>query len=390
MAIELINGEAAQNEGGAGFFDGTASPRRFHIAEALQDRVAVFLTEAFAGRKSERELREAFASGDFTLAAFAQIDSEMLSQYAELPSVWRQYTTVTTTQDFRPKRLMDRWAKQLGLKLVPELTEYQMAEGHGHATDWINVAKFGLRDAISFEAIKNNEAIDELEAIPTRFSRAAGETETINALANILNVDPDTNLAADLNTGFFKNHTTGIYAGVNNSPDNKPLTAANLDAVLAQMALRKSPKSGRQMAQPDLTLVVPKAQEWTMKRIKALREIRETTGGTTTVYDNYLTVTDYIVEPMLDSILTHADASKFWFVLPKPNQGRPASFAAFLRGYETPDLRVKADTGTRIGGGSISPMEGSFEIDDVQHRIRHIVGHQTGDPTFTYASRGNA
>ena len=390
MTLELINGELAAAEGGSGFFTGTVSPRRYHIHESLMARAEGFLAEAFAGRRSGKELREAFSTSDFTLAAYASIDSEMLTAYNELPSVWRSYTTVTTVQDFRPKRLMDRWSKNLGLKLVPEFTEYPTGEGHGHATAWINVAKYGLRDAISWEAFINNEAIGELEEAPGRFARAANETEVINALANILNIDPATNTASDLNTGFFKNHNSGIYSGVNNSPDDKPLTAENLDAALSALSLRKSPKSGRQIAQPDVTLVVPKAQEWNMQKIRALREIRTTTGGTTSVYDNYLTVADYVVEPMLDAVLTHADAAKFWFILPKPSTARPASFAAFLRGYETPDLRVKADTGTRIGGGAIAPREGSFEVDDIQHRIRHVVGRQTGDPTFTYASRGNA
>ena len=76
-------------------------------------------------------------------------------------------------------------------------------------------------------------------------------------------------------------------------------------------------------------------------------------------------------------------------MLPKPTSRRPATFAAFLRGHETPDLRYKADQGQRIGGGNISPLEGSFDIDDIQTRVRHVLGHQTGDPTFTYASYGS-
>lgn len=389
MSIELINGKAAEAEGGVGFFDGTVSPRRFHIDEALADKANAFLAEAFAGRKPGKELREAFSTSDFTLAAFAQIDSEMLQQYADLPSVWRSYTDVTTVQDFRPKRLMDRWSRQLGLKLVPELTEYPTALGQDWGSFWIHVAKYGLRDAISWEALRNNEAIDELEQIPARFGRAAVETETINALANLLMVDAATNLAATVNTDFFRNYTTGDYQGVNTTPDTRPLTAENLDTVLNLIAMRRSPKSGRHTAQPNLIVIVPKALETTITRIRSLREIRRTVGDTEEVYDNYLATTDFVVEPMLDSILTHAKAATTWFVMPRPNQIRPASFAAFLRGHETPDLRVKVDAGARVGGGAISPMEGSFEIDDIQHRCRHIIGRQTGDPTFTYCSYGS-
>jgi hypothetical protein len=382
MSLQLINGSAAADAADDGLFEGTISPRRVRFTnQAVLTEAATFLAEAFAGRKYEREIREAFSTSDFTLAAFAAVDQELMAQYNELDAVWRQYTTVTTVNDFRPKRLLDKWSNQIGLKRVPELTEYPQGLGGDHDTWFINVAKFGLRDSISFEAMKNNEAIDELENIPSKYGTAARETETINALSNLLAVDEKTNLASGVNTNFFKSAN-------GNAPDNKPLTAANIDAVLAAMNLKVS-RNNKLIARPDLQIVIPKALEWQMKKIKALREIRETDDTTTTVYDNYLTDIDYVVEPMLDRINTHAKAATTWFVLPKPNQGRPATFAAFLRGYEAPDLRVKANQGNALGGGSIAPIEGSFEIDDIQYRVRHIVGHQNGDPTFTYVSLGS-
>ena len=50
---------------------------------------------------------------------------------------------------------------------------------------------------------------------------------------------------------------------------------------------------------------------------------------------------------------------------------------------------MKSSTGQRVGGGDICPLEGSFEIDDIQYRGRHVLGHQVGDPTFTYVSQGS-
>ena len=50
---------------------------------------------------------------------------------------------------------------------------------------------------------------------------------------------------------------------------------------------------------------------------------------------------------------------------------------------------MKADTGTRVGGGAIAAQDGSFDIDDIQYRGRHIVGNQTADPLFTYVSLGS-
>lgn len=378
--IEIVNGAATERVADAAFFSGHLRTRNYHIAESAIDQANDFLVRIAEGRATQQQISEAFSASDFTMAAFAAIDTRLQQAYAELPSVWRQYTDTITVNDFRPTRLLDKWSNILGLKLVPEATEFPKAAGQSFDQWWISVVKFGLSDGITFEARINNEAIGEIENLPGRLARAANETETINALSNLLAVDPATNLAADLNTDFFK-------AANGNAPTALPLTAQNLDAVLDALAQKKS-KRGRLTATPALQVVIPRALEQQANRIRNLRAIEITDGTTKTVYDNYLTSVDFVVEPMLDAIFTHAKAATTWFVVPKTGSIRPASFAAFLRGYETVDLRVKADAGQSTSGGAISPLEGSFELDTIEYRARHIVGHQVGDPTFTYVSRG--
>ena len=378
--IETINGAATERVADSAFFSGYARTRNYHIAESAIDQANDFLVRISEGRATQQQISEAFSTSDFTMAAFAAIDTRLQQAYAELPSVWRTYTDTITVNDFRPTRLLDKWSNILGLKLVPEATEFPKAAGQSFDQWWISVLKYGLSDGITFEARINNEAIGEIENLPGRLARAANETETINALSNLLTVDPGTNLAADLNTDFFK-------AANGNAPTALPLTAQNLDAVLDALAQKKS-KRGRLTATPALQVVIPRALEQQANRIRNLRAIEITDGTTKTVYDNYLTSVDFVVEPMLDAIFTHAKAATTWFVVPKTGSIRPASFAAFLRGYETVDLRVKADAGQSTSGGAISPLEGSFELDTIEYRARHIVGHQVGDPTFTYVSRG--
>ena len=383
MTLELINGQASEsaNNDASAFFAGTVSPRRYSVSESLLDRANDFLEAGFSGRKSRFDLAEAFSTSDFTLAMFSAIDTRLMAEYEALPSVWRQYTDVTSVPDFRPVRLLDRWTNQFGLKVVPELTEYPTAAGQQHEVNWISVAKYGLRDAWSWESSISNTLFDEIEQSPAKYARAARETEAINALSNLLNVDPLTNTANGVNTDFFK-------AANGNAPDARPLTAENLDAVLDELAQRKPKRKGRISVAPQFLVLIPRALQGQANRIQALREIRRTAGGTTEVFDNYLQTVRFVVDPTLDVLNTNAKAKSTWFVLPVTGSRRPASFAAFLRGYESPDMRYKADTGQRIGGGAISPLEGSFDIDDIQTRVRHILGHQTGDPTYTYVSTG--
>lgn len=379
--IEVLHGNAAVEAASDADFPGATNPRNFRISESLMDKAMNLMEDAFRGKwGAAQRLAEAFAMSDFTLAAFAAIDTEMQRQFDELPSVWRGYTDVTTVEDFRPKRLLDKWRNTVGFELVPELTEYPAEDDRGKKVNEIAVAKFGRRFAISWEAWINNEAIKEFEDLPGVLARQARETEAINAVSNLIAASRN-----GVNTDFFK-------AGNGNAPTALPLTLDNLDAVLDAMAAKKSAISGRTVAAPPLQVVVPQTLKRTIERILAVRTIKKsvTTGDNTTEleYDNYVNV-DYVVDPMLDYWNTGNKAAGTWFVLPKPKTARPAVWAAFLRGHEQPDIRVKSSGSQRIGGGDVSPLEGSFEIDDVQYRGRHIVGHQAGDPTFTYASNGS-
>lgn len=375
--IEVLHGSAAVNAASDADFPGATNPRLYSVSESLMDKAITLMSDALAGKwGADKRLAEAFSTSDFTLAAFAAIDTEMLKQYDELPSVWEQYTDRTLVNDFRPKRLLDKWRNTIGFDPVPELTEYPAEDDRGHALNEIAVAKFGRRFAISWESWINNEAIQEFEDLPGVLARQARETEAINAVSNLVKADRN-----GVNTAFFK-------AGNGNAPTALPLTLDNLDAVLNAMAAKKSAISGKVVASPPLQLVVPKALERTAQRILAIRTIKKTTGDTELEYDNYVNV-DYVADPMLDYWNTGAKALTTWFVVPKPRTARPALWAAFLRGHEQPDLRVKSSGSQRVGGGDVNPLEGSFEVDDIQYRGRHIVGHQNGDPTFTYASNGS-
>lgn len=387
MSIQILSGEAAETaasdhiaEAGTG---GDISARGFRVSEAFAAKTNRLLADAFANRwGADKRLAEAFSTSDFKLAAAKELDSEMLAQYDAFPSVWRSYTDVTKVRDFRPKRLLSRWADTVGMPRVPELTEYPADDRRAFAEYAIAVAKYGKRKAISWEAWVNNEAVQEIEDLPGVLAREAAETEMINAVGNLLAIDPVTNLAAGVNTAFFKSAN-------GNAPTSLPLTRENLKGVFDAMKVRKDPNVKRQIAAPNLTVVIPKALETTMQRITRVTTVRTTVNGVETEETNELAGIDYVVEPMLDYINQHAKAATTWFVVPKPGSRRPALWAAFLSGYEQPDLRVKASTGNRVGGGEISAVEGSFEIDDIQYRGRHIVGNQTADSLFTYCSLGS-
>lgn len=372
--VQVSVGDAVESAP-ADQFNGFGINPRHRISEAAVMEASSMMGKALKGnRRAALNVQEAFSTSDFTLAAFAAIDQEMVAQYEEKPSQWRQYTAVTTVRDFKPKSLRSVGRVKFGLDRVPELTEYPAVDGRTAEDTPISVGKFGNRYAVSFEAWVNDEAIDEIGDIPNWFSMAAAETEAIVAASNLVS-------ASGVNTDFFKTAN-------GNAPTALPLTLANLDAAI--QAVRSRKVNSRVVSAPQLKLVTGPSLTVTAQRILATKEIRTTVGDATTVMDNYVagSVT-HVEDPALEVVNLGAKASTTWFLLPDPSGPRPAVYGAFLRGHELPEIRVKADTGTRVGGGAISAEEGSFEIDDIQYRVRHIFGGAAVDGQFTYASTGS-
>ena len=393
MAFTITTGD--QNTASESDFTGLVNLRALRINEALARFADVELERAFRGSAWEAQrfgrmlagatpISEAFSTSDFKLAAFKELDTEMLRQYEELPNWWAQYTDQTTVSDFRPKRLLSRADKLNGLGRVPEGTEYP--DGHDYSPEGyaITVAKYGRRRALTWEAWLNNEAIDEISDIPAALARQAAQMEAIIAASNLLTLTGDGIkvpwTASGVNTNFFKTAN-------GNAPTALPLTADNLKAVLDGMQVKKV--AGVNVVAPPLVVVTGVALKAQAEAIKAVREVRRTTGGVETVEGNPVSSVEFVHDPMLDQLNTHAKAAGTWFVLPKPGSVQPAVWAAKLRGHEAPDLRVKADQGTRVGGGAVSVDEGSFEMDTIEYRVRHVLGAQTGQPLFTYCSLGS-
>jgi len=363
---------------------------RVRITEAMIAEAQTLLESAFKGsRWGMLKLQEAMAAGDFQHAVFDVLDREVMAQYEDITPVWQQYVSQTTVRDFRPKNLVDLMGGKAALDLVPELTEYP-ARSISKGLYQISAAKYGGRFALSWEAMINDD-LDELRNLPNSLAIGARDTESrvaaslltdgngpngalFNATAWGKTYDPDTNT--------WTGGSSNLIAG------NPALTMDSLEAALNAIQQRRDPE-GRPIVVNAYILVVPQALEFTARRILETTEVRVTVGGTETIQNNYVAGrVRLVVDPWLGVLDQGANAATTWYLLPDPAASRKALFLAKLRGHETPDLRVKADTGSRVGGGAIDPTDGSFDIDDIQYRVRHVVGSAGTDMIATAVSTG--
>lgn len=353
----------------------TLNPKR---AKALVEAGQLW-GKAWGGDKMAAVVvNEALTTSDLFVSATGDLlDRELLAQYEDINPSWQEWASVSNVRNFKPKKLVDIMGGKSALDLVPELTEFPYDKHSNHEYE-ISAKKFGRRFGYSWEAGVNDD-IDELRQIPGRFASAASITENRAALEQVANLS-----TGAMNTAFFKSYSAAAagalgYAAFNNAGTGA-LTADNLATAITGINTRKD-SEGNLVSHNGLVLMVGPALEFTAERILNATWIRTGTDPQTEE-PNYL-------KGKVRLVINNDLNGSAWFVLPDPRRNqRPAVAVAKLVGYETPDLRVAANTGSRVGGGAIGPEEGDFEVDGVWYRVRHVVGGASLDPIHTYASTG--
>lgn len=353
----------------------TARRERFRASEANRrafiEAKAVLEAAWHGDRRATDLVNEAITTSDlFKSAAGELLDRMMLADYEREAPAWEQFAAPTTVRNFKPKTLTELTRNTNSLSRVPERSDYPIASTTASERT-ISVSKFGEQFGYTFEARINDE-IGELEQVPSGWAFQARATEAEAALSLMANT-----LTGAPNSAFFNVGNGNLGTGA--------LTAENLQAVITGLTTKRD-ASGKLLTAPELQLVVGPALQFTAERILNTAELRttDTVTGVTTLEPN-----PFRGKVRLTVVSTLPGTA--WFVIPVPRAGRKGPFyLAKLTGYETPDLRWKADQGQRMGGGAIGADQGSFDNDTIWYRVRHICGAATGDATFTYASDGLA
>jgi hypothetical protein len=399
MNTQILTGPAAEAAADEPFWN--RSRRRLTEADIVE--AARLMGRAFAGNRfATVQLQEALSSDDFRAAAFDILDREMLERYQDLPQTWSAYCRRTTVRDFKKKRLVDLLGGRSALDPVPELSEYP-ERGVSKALYYLTVGKFGGRFQVSWESIVNDE-LGEIQNMPQDLAVAARDTESRLA-AGLLTDGNGPNDAYFSTTAWGRTYdpaTDSWSGGSSNlmttaagfSATNPALTVDALTNAMTVISSRHD-LEGRPIAIPGFVLVVPPALEVAASQIVNAVQIRATATGVAgngeqVIMNNWLAgKIKVVVDPWLPVLDASANKNTTWYLLPDPTASRPALFLAFLRGHETPDLRVKADAGQSIGGGALPAEEGSFDVDDIQYRVRHVLGATGTDMIATAVSNGS-
>lgn len=357
-------------------------------------------------------LKEAVSTSNFPTFFNQLVDQGMLGQYAALPSVWQSFASRVTVPDFRPQRLLE-WVPNRGnvpvqnggkpmhplaLPRVPELTEYPTFSLEEQPQQY-GIAKYGERFPFSWEVWRNDE-FNVIQQMPGVMARTAIQTEDILAtqvLAQAGGPNPD---FFDPNIPFGPNAPAGNYLRGNgdNVVDNNPLTVFAVERAIEQVGLRQV--NGNPVTVQNWTLVVPPSLEFTALRVASIASFEQVTGDPSApggqqryilpnLVSGRFTV---VVNPWLSLIDQSDTAATTWYMVPTGGSDgtRQAIILAFLAGEETPDLRISNLAGNSIGGGTVDEYRGSFSHDDVQFRVRHVLGAAGLNTAPVIVSLGNS
>lgn len=366
--------------------------RRVVIAgPAYQKKViecAKLIAGVLKGERPEYHLREAMSTSDFPNLMGDVLYRQLLGNYVPYPVTYPMWTKGITLKDFRSLHMYTLDGGQSTLDRVRELAPYP--ETSFIETPYtVAVAKYGRRYGISFEMVVN----DDLSAFNQRPAMmAVGARRSEEYLATQMVVD-----ANGPHASFFTAGHANIVTG------NPILSIQGLQTAMSVLAAQTD-ADGQPIVITSMILMVPPSLKITAENILNATQLRINSGqgnpagalpGGATI-DQFLYTANWmvgqvklVVNPYLPVINTTSGKTN-WYLIANPDDisQRPAFVFAKLRGHETPELFIKDSNQRQLGGGDVSPMEGSFENDDINYKLRMFMGAAQIDPKMAVASNG--
>jgi len=359
------------------------SVTRTKVAEA--DRL---LSAALRGDQiAKGQLAEVHTTSDLPFSLAHLISATLIPQFDEAERTWSQVAGTRVVSSFDKVRLYGLYLDITGagvvdapggatggltggLPRVPEGAPYPYITFSGQEAYYSGVTKNGAAFGLTWESRINDieEFYGQAPQALLQLALDTEEREVYEALINGTTIDLASQTLPD---------GTATLA-------NAPISPEAIWAAIIQ--LQNVTVNGRKVGRAtgyNVVLPVGTAEfiEWAMNR--AIIEIvdgsivygpgdRSALSNVSFVESAYVTGTN-------------------WYILPKPGAiRRPVLELGRLRGYETPELRARNNTGVYLGSSAVVPFnEGSWENDTIDYRIRYVAGGIMWSDKFSLKSDGS-
>lgn len=410
--IEVLPADVSESDAFAG--DGT-SLRLRHKARMRDDRyqrrfaaATHFLADIAEGQTNPYELRrlmsgetvlnlaryglqETMTSGDFTNLFGDILDRRLLDQYNTVPPSWRQYCSVENLADFRTANRFTLSGLRQPLNKVAQQSGYDSRNVRdGKYT--IALSKWGTTVPIDWESIINDD-LNAFLRIPNLMVDSVANTEEQEVAKLICD-------SSGFLTSVFSNANGNIVNTTNGASSTNPAlsTSGIQDAFTVLMSQVEKDANGNTISPIALRgaiLLVP--QHLAIPAQNFVTNLTQITIGATGS-SSASNVVAYTMPEWLKNLrvavnyylpLVNTTAGKTtWYLIADPTNTRPCLTVANLRGRSAPELFQREANARRLGGGALDPMEGSFENDTVEYKLRHVFGTTVMDPKGIVVSNG--
>jgi len=342
-------------------------------------------------RMAKGKLEQVFTSSDAIHNYAYYLELNILPQFERAPRTWTQIATDRALPNFKKPVLYSLVSEWSGLgreganpegvaPIIPEGAPYPYAYMGGEEALAGGLNKRGFKTDWTWEAFINGDSDSVLAALPQEMLRVALDSEEYDVYNALLNGGRAA--VSQLAAG------TAIPTG-GTSVANAPFSRDALLALIIQMSQRTI--NGRQVQiNGGYNLIVPVGQALYVNFVlnQTLGSVNTNPAAGTPEYVYQVNgFNPFAGVTVIES--TYVTGTQ-WFLIPKPGStARPVLEHLSATFQPAPEVRIQNLTGNYVGGGQVSPFEGSFDTDTATLRMRLVSGSVLWTPALVGYSRGD-
>lgn len=325
-------------------------------------------------------LSESVSQSDLIKQLEPTLGRRLVSAYNEVASVKEKFTSRQTVsglnrdetfeslffdQSLTPDRNMGERFIPGGLPRVGNRELYPQLSFQGTEKK-LRVAQLGEAFGVDWQAVVNSRGrnVDMIGEAIKAFGQHATNQEDIYPVKALLNENG------------FRQDQIGTAGHIAGDPDLSSILT--LQAAIQQAQTFKI--DGVDVLFDDFALLVTPAYAPVVRQMLSQRTIRRvdssTTSGKTTGTEIEVTIDlGATVEVVANRWLTavYGAFGKGWILVPR-NTERPVLTSNYLEGYEAPSFWVKDTNAYNYNAGPVPLLDGDFDSDAIQTKVRHANG----------------